>query len=44
MRPGIVRRSFYNRERLHEELDDLPPAEYEQLSIKTDDKRTLAAR
>ena len=44
MRPGVVRRSFYNRERLHEELDDLPSAEYEQFSIKTDNKLTLAAR
>lgn len=35
---------FYNDERLHEELDDLPPAEYEELNIKTDNNRTLAAR
>jgi hypothetical protein len=26
---------FYNDERLHEALDDLPPAEYEQLNYKT---------
>ena len=36
--------SFYNNERLHEELGDVPPAEYEQLNIKTDNHRTLAAR
>src|SRR3954452_5732558 len=35
---------FYNEERLHEELGDLPPTEYEQLNIKTDNSRTLAAR
>jgi transposase InsO family protein len=35
---------FYNTERLHEELDDRPPAEYEELNIKTDKSRTLAAR
>jgi putative transposase len=35
---------FYNDERLHEELNDLPPAEYEELNIKTDNSRTLAAR
>jgi putative transposase len=28
--------SFYNDERLHEELGDLPPTEYEHLNIKTD--------
>jgi putative transposase len=27
---------FYNDERLHEALGDLPPAEYEELNIKTD--------
>jgi putative transposase len=26
---------FYNEARLHEELGDLPPAEYEELNIKT---------
>ena len=35
---------FYNGERLHEELGDLPPAEYEELNIKTDNSPTLAAR
>lgn len=35
---------FYNTERLHEELGDLPPAEYEELNITTDNSRTLAAR
>jgi putative transposase len=35
---------FYNQERLHEELGDLPPAEYEGLNIKKDNSRTLAAR
>jgi len=35
---------FYNAERLHEELDDLPPAEYEELNINKDNSRTLAAR
>jgi putative transposase len=27
---------FYNDDRLHEALGDLPPAEYEELNIKTD--------
>ncbi len=36
--------SFYNDERLHEELGDLPPAEYEELNISKDKSRTLAAR
>lgn len=35
---------FYNKERLHEELDDLPPAEYEELNINGDNSRTLATR
>ena len=35
---------FYNSERLHEELGDLPPVEYEELNINTDNSRTLAAR
>ena len=35
---------FYNEERLHEELGDLPPAEYEELNINTDNNRTLTAR
>ena len=34
---------FYNDERLHEALGDLPPAEYEQLSIKTDNSPIVAA-
>lgn len=34
---------FYNTERLHEELDDLPPAEYEELNINKNNSRTLAA-
>ncbi len=38
---------FYNDERLHEALDDLPPAEYEdehyRLNIKTDNTPILAA-
>jgi transposase InsO family protein len=25
--------AFYNEERLHEELGDLPPAEYEELNV-----------
>ena len=35
---------FYNEQRLHEELGDLPPAEYEELNINTDNSQTLAAR
>jgi putative transposase len=35
---------FYNDERLHEELGDLPPTEYEQLNIDKTNSRTLAAR
>ena len=35
---------FYNDERLHEELGDLPPTEYEQLNINKTNSRTLAAR
>jgi len=35
---------FYNDERLHEELGDLPPVEYEELNNKRDDSRTLSAR
>jgi putative transposase len=34
---------FYNEQRLHEELGDLPPAEYEQLNIKTDNTPIVAA-
>ena len=35
---------FYNEERLHEELGDLPPVEYEELNYKRDNIRTLSAR
>jgi len=35
---------FYNTERLHEELGDLPPTEYEQLNYKTDNTRSLSAK
>jgi transposase InsO family protein len=35
--------SFYNDERLHEELGDLPPAEYEQLNIKKDNTPMVSA-
>jgi transposase InsO family protein len=34
---------FYNGERLHEALGDLPPAEYEELNIKTDNTAIVAA-
>jgi transposase InsO family protein len=34
---------FYNGERLHEALGDLPPAEYEELNIKTDNRPMVAA-
>jgi putative transposase len=34
---------FYNEERLHEELGDLPPVEYEELSNNRDSIRTLSA-
>jgi hypothetical protein len=33
----------YNGERLHEALDDLPPAEYEELNIKKDNTPILSA-
>jgi len=33
---------FYNGERLHEALDDLPPAEYEELNITTDNTAIVA--
>ncbi len=36
--------SFYNGERLHEELGDLPPAEYEVLNIKIGNTPILSAR
>jgi len=35
---------FYNEERLHEELDDLPPTEYEELNIKIDNIPSLSAK
>jgi transposase InsO family protein len=35
---------FYNDERLHEELGDLPSAEYEELIIDKTNSQTLAAR
>jgi transposase InsO family protein len=35
---------FYNEERLHEALGDLPPAESEELNIKTDNTPMLSAR
>jgi transposase InsO family protein len=35
--------SFYNGERLHEALGDLPPAEYEELNIKRDNSAMVAA-
>lgn len=34
---------FYNEERLHEALGDLPPAEYERLNIKRDNSPMVAA-
>ena len=34
---------FYNKERLHEALGDLPPAEYEELNIKTDNNPMVPA-
>jgi transposase InsO family protein len=33
---------FYNDERLHEALGDSPPAEYEELNIKTDNTPMVA--
>ena len=33
---------FYNEERLHEALADLPPAEYEELNYKTDNNPIVA--
>jgi putative transposase len=35
---------FYNDERLHEELGDVPPAEYEQLNYTRDNIRDLSTR
>ena len=34
---------FYNEERLHEELGDLPPAEYEMINYRKDNTATLSA-
>jgi putative transposase len=34
---------FYNEERLHEELGDLPPVEYEELNIRRDNSPMLVA-
>ena len=34
---------FYNEERLHEALGDLPPAEYEELNIKRDNTPMVSA-
>ena len=34
---------FYNEERLHEALGDLPPAEYEELNIKKDNTPKVSA-
>jgi len=41
---GIASSCPYNEERLHEELGDLPPVEYEELNIKTDNTPILSAR
>ncbi len=35
---------FYNGERLHEELGDLPPTEYEELNYKRDNVRSLSTK
>ena len=34
---------FYNDERLHEALDDVPPSEYEHFSINNDNRPMVAA-
>ena len=34
---------FYNEQRLHEELGDVPPAEFELINYKRDNIRSLAA-
>jgi putative transposase len=34
---------FYNDERLHEALGDLPPAEYEMINYRTDNTPMVAA-
>jgi putative transposase len=38
----LHRIGFYNAERLHEALGDSPPAEHEQLNIKTDNRGLVA--
>ena len=35
---------FYNEQRLHEELGDLPPVEYEEINYKKDNTATMSAR
>jgi transposase InsO family protein len=35
---------FYNEERLHEELGDLPPTEYELINYKTDNSPMVSCR
>lgn len=35
---------LYNSERLHEALGDVPPIEYEELKIKTDNRPCLATK
>ncbi len=35
---------FYNSERLHEELGDVPPAEYEMINYRRGNTATLSAR
>ena len=42
-RTEAVNGDLQRRERLHEELGDLPTAEYEELNINEDNSRTLAA-
>ena len=34
---------FYNEERLHEALDDVPPVEYEMINYKRDNTPILSA-
>ena len=36
--------SFYNAERLHEELGDVPPAEYERINYKRGNTSMASAR
>jgi transposase InsO family protein len=35
---------FYNAERLHEELGDLPPTEYEEVNYKKDNITSLSTK